>query len=210
MLNQKEKEELYINVFGAMKHNDVDVITEALKGVHEDDQVWVLTARSNFFPGTIPFAAILQSDETFLALVKQLPEARYEEVYRVLEDGNTPLTEALSWNITGKVQALLVGIQDDSVFDALLNTKNLDNTSLKTLLGEKSSKSGNENLLEDITKARQAALTGECKAEANWIESASDLGLLGLFGGDAVEEEETKETAQEETVETVFDMSNVG
>jgi|GEM_PF-3428016 len=194
MLGLEERKQLFIQVFVAMKSNDVDTITASLKDVHEDDQAWILTARSSLGPGTIPFAAILQSNETFLALVKHLPEGRYPEVYSVLEDGNTPLTEALTWNITDKVQALLVEIQDDSVFDALLKTVDFEMTSLMALLEKKSSECGNKNLLEDIKIAR--------RAEANWMESVSDLGLLGLFGGDAVEEEET--------VATTLNMSNNG
>lgn len=148
------RNKLYIQLHNAIRKNKNDEIISLLKDISAEDQVWILTARSNIVAGTLPFlAATLASDKTFLALVAGLPQANYVEVFNKLEDGNTPLTEALSWGITSRIKTLLSQV-DDTTYKGLLNTKDYTGTSLEVLLSKHKSESTNENLLEDIKKMR--------------------------------------------------------
>lgn len=154
MLTLEQKQNLFNQLYKAIRQDKHDEIINLLKDVDAEDQVWILTARCNGFFGTLPFlAAVGSSDETFLALVSHLPHSNYVEVFDKLEDGNTPLTEALSWGKASRIKTLLSQV-DKMTFEGLLNTKNWEGSSLQELLSNAKSKSGNENLLADIKKIR--------------------------------------------------------
>lgn len=100
--------EAYTIIHDAIRANKPDVIRKQLSQMLGKDQEYILNARSNVCIGNLAFlACVLSDDETFLSLFESLSDPALCNVLRSLEDGNTPLTEAISWGRISRVETLL-------------------------------------------------------------------------------------------------------
>jgi hypothetical protein len=175
LLTDKEKDILLGKLYSAIQEEQPNQIIQLLKEVDPEDQVWILNHKLSFpinIPITLSFSACVRAtDETFLALVQNLPHSKYIEVFSVLIDGNTTLSEALSWGRTARVKTLLTQVNEET-FKALLNTKNSEGLSLEQLLSQKTNQSGFKNLLEEIKFIREKSFSAATAAARFGLHAA--------------------------------------
>lgn len=163
MLTLEQKKNLFAQLCDAITEEDANKISALLRDVSPADQVWLLTVQSP--SGSLPFyAATLSKDETFLALVENLPHSDYVKVFKVLKDGDTPLTSALDWGRGSRVEKLLLQVDEQTFLD-LLNTKNSIGHSLTRLLLGYEDRLTSQNLYEKIDKIRKSRVAATLAKE---------------------------------------------
>lgn len=110
-----EQLKAYMIVHDAIRANKPDVIRKQLSQMSDSDQEYILNAQSDICLGNLAFfACVLSNDDTFLSLFESLSDSAMCNVLRSLEDGNTPLTEAISWGRILRVELLLNKVSENA------------------------------------------------------------------------------------------------
>ncbi|MBL4898544.1 MAG: hypothetical protein JKX76_02730 [Colwellia sp.] len=149
MLSNKEKSELFFQILNYINENNSEGITRAWEGIDIKDKVWVLTSKCSQSPGTLPFMAILRY-QCIRALLTDIPDEEYITILSCMEDRNTPLIEAIAWDIKPSIEAFLSN-KNAYVIGQLLNQCNYVGVSTRDLLiSYNKNKDENSQILSDI------------------------------------------------------------
>lgn len=132
----KNLKKVYVEILRAVQSEDTDTLDKILSTLKSTDQVYMLRTRSSLIATTIPFYTIMIKPKMFMNLFKHLPESYYVETLSILDDGNTSLTEAISWHHLKPVQTFLNSIQSQEVKEELLNIRNHTGKTTRLLLKE--------------------------------------------------------------------------
>ena len=119
-------------VLHAVINSDPDRLQRTMLSLTVEERCRLLCKKARI-AGTIPFYTIMMNAPLFPVLFKDIPEIHWPKILAILEDGNTPLTEAISWGNTLVVKRFLDSVRNPQVKAQLLATTNHQGKTLKEL-----------------------------------------------------------------------------